>query len=254
MSNKTILTKETYAKVKSWEQKYPDSNVDLKNSKIDSSWKNLFDELYNDERFENLVQKTLSESLESGKSDIHPAPEYVFNAFKLTSLDDLKVVIIGQDPYFSYEDNVHQAMGLSFSVPKGCLLPPSLKNIYKELNLEDNSHGDLTKWVKNNQFLMLNASLSVFEGKSNSHREIWKEYTDKLIKDLSNKLHKIIFILLGNEAQSKIKMIDINKHIIINSIHPSPLSAYRGFFDSGIFDKLDDAYEKLYIKKINWGI
>ena len=209
---------------------------------VKKSWLSLLDNSELDKIIKTLNNKN--------SSMILPTENRMFQAFKYFELKDTKVVWLGLDPYIG----CHQAMGLSFSVPKGCLLPPSLKNIYKELNLEDNSHGDLTKWVKNNQFLMLNASLSVFEGKSNSHREIWKEYTDKLIKDLSNKLHKIIFILLGNEAQSKIKMIDINKHIIINGIHPSPLSAYRGFFDSGIFDKLDDAYEKLYIKKINWGI
>jgi len=143
-------------------------------------------------------------------------------------------------------------MGLSFSVPTGCKIPHSLKNIFTELDLDDQTNGNLTKWVKNNQFLMLNASLTVFEGKSNSHKNIWKNYTDKLIKDLSDNSNKIIFILLGNEAQSKIKFIDDKKHYIIKGVHPSPLSAYRGFFGSGIFDILDKEYIKLFKKEINW--
>jgi uracil-DNA glycosylase len=143
-------------------------------------------------------------------------------------------------------------MGLSFSVPKGCLLPPSLKNIFKELELNNQLKGDLTPWVKNNQFLLLNATLSVFEGQSNSHQDIWKEYTDKLIKDISTSVETIIFVLLGTFAQSKTKLIDENKHVIIKGIHPSPLSAYRGFFGSGIFDKLDDEYEKIFDKSIDW--
>lgn len=245
MSNKTILTKETYAKVKSWEQKYPDSYVDLKNSKIDSSWKNLFDELYNDERFENLVQKTLSESLESGKSDIHPAPEYVFNAFKLTSLDDLKVVIIGQDPYFSYEDNVHQAMGLSFSVPYGVSVPSSLKNIYSNLvkngHINDvPNHGNLELWAKQG-CLMLNTSLTVLDGDKNKncHQNIWKWFTDKVIRYISNKKENIIFVLWGGNAIEKMTLIDLDKHEVLTSSHPSGLSCGKPFKSHSAFNATD---------------
>jgi len=199
---------------------------------------------------DNLELDQIIKKLNTYKSTILPTNNRIFQAFKYFNLKDTKVIIIGQDPYIGCE----QAMGLSFSVPKNCKLPPSLKNIYKELNLEDQSHGDLTEWVKNNQFLMLNATLSVFEGKSNSHQEIWQEYTDKLIKDISDKTDKVIFLLLGSFAQSKIKIIDTKKHIIITGVHPSPLSAYRGFFGSGIFDKLDNEYKKLYKKDIDWGI
>ena len=184
----------------------------------------------------------------TSKIDILPTENRIFEAFKYFELKDTKVCWLGLDPYISCE----QAMGLSFSVPTNCKIPPSLKNIFSELDLDIQTNGNLTKWVKNNQFLMLNASLTVFEGKSNSHKNIWKKYTDTLIKDISDKTNKIIFLLLGNEAQSKAKLIDKKKHVIINGVHPSPLSAYRGFFDSGIFDILDKEYIKLFKKEINW--
>jgi len=184
----------------------------------------------------------------TSKIEILPTENRIFEAFKYFELKDTKVCWLGLDPYISCE----QAMGLSFSVPTNCKIPPSLKNIFSELDLDIQTNGNLTKWVKNNQFLMLNASLTVFEGKSNSHKNIWKKYTDTLIKDISDKTNKIIFLLLGNEAQSKAKFIDKKKHVIINGVHPSPLSAYRGFFDSGIFDILDKEYIKLFKKEINW--
>jgi len=210
---------------------------------VKSSWLTILDT----PELDQIIKK-----LNTYKNTILPTNNRIFQAFKYFELKDTKLVWIGLDPYIGCD----QAMGLSFSVPKDCKLPPSLRNIYKELNLEDQSHGDLTNWVKNNQFLMLNASLTVFEGKSNSHQEIWKDYTDKLIKDISDKTDKIIFILLGNEAQTKIKMIDNQKkkHVIITGVHPSPLSAYRGFFGSGIFDKIDKEYEKLFKTDIDWGI
>ena len=206
---------------------------------IKASWLSLLD---------NPELDKIIKTLNTYKTQILPTENKIFEAFKYFELKDTKVCLLGLDPYISCE----QAMGLSFSVPTGCKIPPSLKNIFKELDLDDQTNGNLTKWVKNNQFLMLNASLTVFEGKSNSHKNIWKNYTDKLIKDISDNSNKIIFILLGNEAQSKIKFIDEKKHYIINGVHPSPLSAYRGFIGSGIFDILDKEYIKLFKKEINW--
>ena len=206
---------------------------------VKSSWLPLL----NNPELDKIIKK-----LEASKTQILPTENKIFEAFKYFELKDTKVCWLGLDPYISCE----QAMGLSFSVPTNCKIPPSLKNIFKELNLDDQTKGNLTKWVKNNQFLMLNASLTVFEGKSNSHKNIWKNYTDKLIEDISNNTSKTIFILLGNEAQSKLKFIDEKKHTIINGIHPSPLSAYRGFIGSGIFDILDKEYIKLFKKEINW--
>lgn len=176
-----------------------------------------------------------------------PTNNRIFQTFKYFELNDTKLIWLGQDPYIS-ED---QAMGLSFSVPKGIKLPPSLKNIYKELDIDTNI-GDLTKWVTNNNFLMLNSALSAVEGISNCHQLLWRNYTNNIIKSISEKTDKIIFLLLGNDAQSKEKFIDINKHIILKGVHPSPLSAHRGFFGSGIFDKVDDEYEKLFNISIKW--
>ena len=206
---------------------------------VKKSWLPLLD---------NNVLDRIIEKLNTYQNLILPTENRIFNAFKYFELDETKVIWIGQDPYIG----INQAMGLSFSVPKKCPLPPSLRNIFKELELCNQINGDLTPWVENNGFLMLNATLTVFEGKSNSHQELWKDYTDKLIKDISEKTNKIIFLLLGNFAQSKIKYIDTNKHMIIKGVHPSPLSAYNGFFGSGIFDKLDDEYERIFKKQIEW--
>jgi uracil-DNA glycosylase len=207
---------------------------------VKKSWLPLLDNPELDKIIKTLNTKT--------SSTILPTENRIFQAFKYFELKDTKVCLIGQDPFIG----CHQAMGLSFSVPKGCPLPPSLKNIFKELELHNQSKGDLTPWVENNQFLLLNASLSVFEGKSNSHQDIWKEYTDQLIKDISTSVNTSIFLLLGTFAQSKSKLINESKHFIIKGIHPSPLSAYRGFFGSGIFDKLDDEYEEIFGREINW--
>ena len=166
---------------------------------VKSSWLPLLDNT----ELDKIINK-----LNTYKTIILPTENRIFEAFKYFELKDTKVCWLGLDPYISCE----QAMGLSFSVPTNCKIPPSLKNIFAELNLDDQSNGNLTKWVKNNQFLMLNASLTVSEGKSNSHKNIWKNYTDKLIGDISNNTNKTIFILLGNEAQSKIKFIDEKKH------------------------------------------
>jgi uracil-DNA glycosylase len=181
---------------------------------------------------------------------ILPTNNRIFNAFKFFDMNDTKIILLGMDPYPSEKN----AMGLSFSVPDNISIPGSLKNIFKELDLHDQSNGNLIPWVKNNNFLLLNSSLTVIEGKSNSHQYLWKEYTDKLIKNISDNCQKLIFVLLGNDAQSKVKFIDTSKHIIINGVHPSPLSAHRGFLGSGIFDKLDDEYEKIFKKQIEWQI
>lgn len=208
---------------------------------VKSSWLQILDTPKLDE---------IINELNKCNQKILPTNNRIFNAFKFFEVNETKIAWIGQDPYPS-ENN---AMGLSFSVPKGVTIPGSLKNIYKELDLNDKSHGDLTNWVKNNQFLMLNSALSVIEGQSNSQQELWREYTEDIIKYISNNVPKVIFVLLGSHAQSKVKFIDTKKHVIINGVHPSPLSAHRGFLGSGIFDKLDDAYEEIYKKQIEWQI
>ncbi len=208
---------------------------------VKKSWLPLLD---NDE-LDKIIKK-----LNSYKVTILPTENRIFNAFKYFEIYETNVVLLGMDPYPSQKN----AMGLSFSVPDNITIPGSLKNIFKELDLNDQSTGNLIPWVKNNNFLLLNSALTVSEGISNSHQNLWKEYTNKLIKDISDNNNKVIFILLGNDAQSKIAFIDTNKHIVIKGVHPSPLSAHRGFLGSGIFDKLDDEYEKIFGKQIEWSL
>lgn len=192
---------------------------------------------------------------------IYPNKENILEAFKYFEIDDTKLVILGQDPYINSKiiDNVNvpQAMGLSFSVPEGINIPPSLKNIFKELKNEipdykipDN--GNLLNWVINEKILLLNTSLTVEKGKSNSHKNLWINITNELIKYISEKNSNTIFLLMGNNAKSKSKLIDNNKHYIINSIHPSPLSAYNGFFNSNIFIQINNILEQNNKVKINW--
>jgi uracil-DNA glycosylase len=224
-------------------KKYIKDNIMFEKKELLKNVKKTWIELLDNYELDKIIEK-----LNTYNSYILPTNNKILNAFKYFELKDTKVCWIGQDPYIG----CHQAMGLSFSVPTGCLIPPSLKNIFKELNLNDHTKGDLTLWVENNNFLMLNTSLTVFEGKSNSNQDLWKNYTDNLIKEISNKTKKIIFLLLGNYAQSKIKFIDEKKHIIIKGVHPSPLSAHRGFLGSGIFNELDDKYKEIFKKDINW--
>jgi uracil-DNA glycosylase len=198
--------------------------------------------ILNNEKLDLIINK-----LNSYKSPILPKQNNIFECFKYFELNETKLVWLGQDPYI----NECQAMGLSFSVPKECPIPPSLKNIFQELKIES-KQGDLKNWVINNKFLMLNASLTVFEKNSNSHEKLWKEYTDQLINDISNLTSNVIFLLLGNFAKSKISFIDNKKHKIIAGVHPSPLSAHKEFFGSKIFEKLDTEYKKLNNKPINW--
>ena len=170
---------------------------------------------------------------------IYPNADDIYNAFRKTSYADAKVVILGQDPY--HEEG--QANGLAFSVNNGMKAPPSLKNIFKEL--QDDVGGklrtntDLTDWAEQGVFL-LNSSLTVIEGRPNSMADIWNTFTDSIIKLLNNKEKPIVFVLWGKNARDKKKLIDTNKHFIVESAHPSPLSAYRGFFGSKPFSKVNE--------------
>lgn len=170
---------------------------------------------------------------------IYPNSADIYNAFMKTSYDDVNVVILGQDPY--HEEG--QANGLAFSVNNGVKMPPSLKNIFKELqddiDGELRTNTDLTDWAKQGVFL-LNSSLTVIEGRPNSMADIWNTFTDSIIKLLNNKEKPIVFVLWGKNARDKKKLIDTNKHFIIESAHPSPLSAYRGFFGSKPFSKVNE--------------
>lgn len=185
---------------------------------------------------------------------IFPPKDYIFNALKLTPYKDVKVVIVGQDPYHG----VGEAHGLSFSVQKGIKIPPSLKNIYKELEsdlgIKPCEEGDLTKWAKQG-VLLLNAVLTVEKDKPASHRNLgWERLTDYIIKILNNKEEPVVFILWGNFAKEKKVFITNPKHLVITSAHPSPFSANYGFFGSKPFSKTNQFLESVGQTPIDWDL
>lgn len=187
----------------------------------------------------------------SGKV-IYPHPSLVFNAFYLTAFSQLKVVILGQDPYHGYG----QAHGLAFSVQKGVPLPPSLKNIYKELKedlgIDRGNNGCLSDWAEQG-VLLLNAALTVEQGNPMSHQKIgWESFTDEIIRKISKDKKGIVFILWGRFAGQKATFIDSQKHFILQSAHPSPLSAFNGFFGSKPFSKTNQLLQKECLSPINW--
>jgi uracil-DNA glycosylase len=183
---------------------------------------------------------------------IFPPENEVFTAFELTPLKDVKVVILGQDPYHGY----NQAHGLSFSVKSGVALPPSLRNIFIELHddlgIEISKHGNLSAWAKQG-VLMLNAVLTVEAHKANSHKDKgWETFTDTVIRLVSENRPHCIFVLWGRYAQNKIHLIDVNKHKIIQSPHPSPFSAKSGFFGSKPFSQINLVLKEAGETEINW--
>ena len=187
----------------------------------------------------------------SGELQIFPKEDLRYLAFDLCSFEDIKVCILGQDPY--HQEG--QAMGLCFSVPVDIKIPPSLVNIFKELYQDLGSQkidGDLTSWAKQG-VLLLNSSLSVRESCANSHSKLWKDFTDNAIKYISDEREGIIFILWGTNAKSKKKFIDDNKHYILESNHPSPLSANRGgFFGCKHFSKCNEILLRNNKTQIEW--
>lgn len=185
---------------------------------------------------------------------IYPNMYDVFNALKYTSFENTKVVIIGQDPYHGEG----QAHGLCFSVKKGVIPPPSLKNIYKELNsdlrMKIPSHGELTSWAEQG-VLLLNTVLTVREGQPNSHKgKGWEQFTDRVISELNNKTTPIVFLLWGANAKNKAKLITNKNHIKLETVHPSPLSAYGGFFGCRHFSKANEILKNSNQTPINWQI
>jgi uracil-DNA glycosylase len=199
----------------------------------------------------------LDKFLETRKAEgavIFPKKDDIFRSLELTDFEDVKVVILGQDPYHG----PNQAHGLSFSVNEGIKLPPSLKNIYKELNTDLGydipTTGFLEPWAKQG-VLMLNAVLTVEQANPNSHaNKGWEEFTDTIIKTLSNNKENVVFILWGAYAQKKAELIDESKHFIIKSAHPSPFSARNGFFDSKPFSTTNKYLEEKNKKPIDWQI
>lgn len=208
--------------------------------------------------FEKPYMKSLKDFLQQEKQagfTIYPKGSDIFNAFNHTPFEKVKVVILGQDPYHG----VGQAHGLSFSVQKGIVPPPSLKNIYKELadefpDFKLPNHGELTAWADQG-VLLLNATLTVRAHTAGSHQKRgWEQFTDKVITELSAKRSGLIFILWGNYAKQKEALIDKSKHFIISSAHPSPFSAYNGFFGSKPFSKTNEILKKEGKEEINWQI
>ena len=219
------------------------------NPKLPNDWLKILDDEFQKEYFFNLKSFLIEEKK---NYTIFPKSKDIFNAFNTTPFDEIKVVILGQDPYHG----LNQAHGLSFSVQGDTKIPPSLQNIYKELD-DDlacpiSDSGNLVAWAKQGVFL-LNAVLSVRAHEANSHRgRGWEKFTDAVIKKISNKSFNVVFILWGRPAQMKKTLIDDTKHLIIESPHPSPLSSYRGFFGSKPFSRAN-AYLKLHNKEaIDW--
>ena len=217
--------------------------------KITSEW----DEILKDE-FNAPSYLKLREFLKTEYSThtVYPSMYDIFNSMKYTAFKDIKVVLLGQDPYH----NEGQAMGLSFSVPDGIDKPPSLvnmfKELYSELNIQPKKSGDLTGWAKQG-VLLLNTVLTVRAHQANSHKgKGWEQFTDNIIKKISDNKENVVFLLWGGNARSKKPLIDKNKHLILECAHPSPLSAYNGFFGCGHYKLTNEYLIKHGIEPIDW--
>lgn len=216
---------------------------------IGNDWDEKLKVIWNSEGFKNFYRKIMHEY---DVKEIYPPKDYIFNALKLTSYENTKVVIVGQDPYHGKGE----AHGLSFSVQKGIKIPPSLKNIYKELyddlGVLPKDNGDLTGWALQG-VLLLNSVLTVEKAKAASHRNLgWEPMTDYIIKLLNLKDEPVVFILWGNFAKEKAKLITNPHHYIVMSPHPSPFSAYSGFFGSKPFSKTNEFLVKNGLTPIDW--
>jgi uracil-DNA glycosylase len=219
--------------------------------KIEESWKQELQAEFSKPYFHALVNK-LKSFKEEGKT-VYPAGSLIFNAFHKTPFEQVKVVILGQDPYH----NPGEAMGLSFSVPRAKRTPPSLVNIYKEietdLGIPKAKHGDLTKWAEQGVFL-LNAMLTVEHKKPRSHQKIgWQNFTDEVIRQLSEKREHVVFMLWGNFARQKKELIDESKHLVLEAAHPSPL-ARGAYFGSKHFSQANDYLKKHGLTEIDWSL
>ena len=215
---------------------------------VGNNWDIILKEEYNKEYFKNMIGYL---NKEYNEKEIFPLKSNIFKAFSLTDFDNVKVVILGQDPYHG----VDEANGLAFSVNENVKLPPSLKNIFKELESDlniKNDNGDLSNWAKQG-VLLLNTVLTVVKDTPASHKNIgWEIFTDEIIKIVNEKKEPVVFILWGNFARSKKKYITNPKHLIIESTHPSPFSCNNGFFGSKPFSKTNDFLRKNNIKEIDW--
>lgn len=218
---------------------------------ISNDWEPILNHEFNQEYMKELF-KQLHKEYDS--EVVYPPKNEVFRAFQLTPYSETKVVILGQDPYHG----PHQANGLSFSVEEGTKFPPSLRNIFNELvediKCEYPSSGDLSSWAKQG-VLLLNTTLTVRESQPMSHTGMgWEQFTDVVLSEINQKSTPVVFILWGKHAQSKKKLIDQSKHFVIESAHPSPLSARRGFFGSHPFSKTNTFLISKGLTPINWSL
>ena len=218
---------------------------------IEASWKTVLQDQFEQPYFQALAA-FLKKEKAAGKT-IYPPGSLIFNAFNTTPFPEVKVVIIGQDPYH----NPGEAMGLCFSVPKGVRVPPSLKNIYKELESDVGAsipnHGDLTSWAQQGVFL-LNAMLTVERNRPGSHQKIgWQDFTDAVIRKLSDGREHLVFMLWGGFARKKKELIDGSKHLILEAAHPSPLAG-GAFFGSQHFSKANAYLQEHGMGKVEWQV
>lgn len=216
---------------------------------IAKNWFEILKEEFEKEYFKKL-QAWLDE--ECSKNVVFPPTNLIFSALNMVKFKDVKVVIIGQDPYHE----IGQAMGMSFSVPEGIDVPPSLKNIYKEIESEYNikceESGDLTRWARQG-VLLLNAVLTVRKGQANSHKNMgWENLTSEIIKKLNQREEPVVFLLWGANARALGQYVTNKQHLVLTSAHPSPLSAYNGFFGNGHFKKCNNFLEKIGKTPIDW--
>lgn len=218
---------------------------------IGNDWDEVLSDLFQSENYKKIREFLKAEY---STHTIYPSMYDIFNAFKMTPYKSIKAVILGQDPY--HEPN--QAHGLCFSVKDGCVPPPSLINIFKEmksdLGLEPPKSGNLTKWAERG-VLLLNTTLTVRRGAANSHSRCgWTAFTDEVIKKISAREKPVVFILWGGNARAKKPLIDTERHFIVESAHPSPLSCYNGFFGSKPFSKTNGFLERVGEEPIDWNL
>lgn len=217
--------------------------------KIEKSWKQLLHDEFSKSYFAELVAFVKKEY---SSTKVYPPAPQIFRAFEECPVENLRVVILGQDPYHG----PGQAHGLCFSVNDGVQIPPSLQNIYKEVHSDTGAaipkSGNLDRWAKQG-VLLLNATLTVVAGNAGSHQKKgWEQFTDSVIASISKHTEHVVFILWGRYAQNKAGLIDSSKHLILTAVHPSPLSAYSGFFGCKHFSKANEYLEFVGKKPINW--
>lgn len=224
--------------------------INLDDVRIESGWKEALREEFLSEYFAKIKENLLAAK---AREIVYPPGNLIFNAFNLTPFERVRAVILGQDPYHG----AHQAMGLSFSVPRGVRIPPSLVNIYKEiksdLGISEPASGDLSYWAKQG-VLLLNASLSVGANRANSHSGFgWQIFTDAVIKILSARRQNLVFMLWGNFAKAKSALIDAQKHLILTAAHPSPLAG-GAFFGCKHFSRCNEYLRAHGLGEIDWNL